>query len=145
MQVSCFLNYSIVVRNIISFPSTWGNDLIWLLFWDMGWFNHQLLNHPASFGKSSSLGGIPTRCLSPSEMDSDCQEMSSREFLLGIYRLSSKVFCWIVVKLFQKKRLETIYDSTCVWVCWEDKKRKEILWVDWGPDNDLWSPGSSHL
>ena len=50
-----FLNYSIVVRNIISFPSTWGNDLIWLLFWDMGWFNHQLLNHPASFGKSSSL------------------------------------------------------------------------------------------
>lgn len=50
-----FLNYSIVVRNIISFPSTWGNDLIWLLFWDMGWFNHQLLNHPASFGKSSPL------------------------------------------------------------------------------------------
>ena len=37
----------------------------------MGWFNHQLLNHPASFGKSSSLGGIPTRCLSSLEMVSD--------------------------------------------------------------------------
>ena len=46
-------------------------------------------------------------------------EMSSREFLLEPIALAQVFF-------------KNIYD----------KNLKQILWVDWGPDNDLWSPGA---